>query len=185
MQTLDAMLSTLVRSNLIDKQEAVKRCAEEAEFERLLSSGAGAPSPGHFVYTPPAQLRLQRKFGQIEVNEVATAAVPGQYDPMQNGEIPQMPAMAGVPPQAMQGHPPMQGQPPHYSPAPTMPDPTTAPVQQPVPPPMEFRSPDGAPQSAPQYSDPTQFQQAMPPQMPVQQPPPTFPPPVPPAGYGE
>jgi twitching motility protein PilT len=61
MQTLDAALSTLVRSNQITAEEAMKRTHEPEEFARLLQNGGGAPPAGRTPYMRPDNYRLQSK----------------------------------------------------------------------------------------------------------------------------
>ena len=53
MQTLDAALATLVRSNQITREEALKRCHQPEEFARLFENGGGAPTPGKNLYQRP------------------------------------------------------------------------------------------------------------------------------------
>ena len=106
MQTLDASLATLVRSNLITREEALKRCAEEAEFDRLLANGGGAPVAGKMVYTPPPTLRLKRKFGPLTpgggvdgaADQAPRVAVPA-------GSVPVAPAAPAVHAAAFTGAP--------------------------------------------------------------------------------
>jgi twitching motility protein PilT len=81
MQTLDACLATLVRSGVIDKAEAIKRCAEPNEFARLLASGAGAPVGGTHVFNPPERLRLIRKFEDVEDGTPGEAPVAAHTPP--------------------------------------------------------------------------------------------------------
>ena len=65
MQTLDAALATLVRSNQISREEALKRCHHPEEFSRLFENGGGAPTPGKNLYQRPEVIRLQRR---LDVN---------------------------------------------------------------------------------------------------------------------
>jgi twitching motility protein PilT len=76
MQTLDAALATLVRSNQITREEAVRRCHQVEEFDRLLTNGGGAPTPGKNLYQKPDVMRLQRKFAQVPDAAPAAAAAP-------------------------------------------------------------------------------------------------------------
>jgi twitching motility protein PilT len=158
MQTLDAALATLVRSNQITRDEAIKRCHHPEEFARLFENGGGAPTPGKSLYQRPEVIRLQRRLDPAAAmaNAAPAAAVPGM-PPMQ------------APPAAMAASAPIE-----YAPAPaaTMPSeynlppvidggmgapPAAAPAQQWVPDPaaaapppvMEFAPPQGMPPAAP------------------------------------
>ncbi|MCW2961036.1 MAG: type pilus twitching motility protein PilT [Thermoleophilia bacterium] len=75
MQTLDAALATLVRSNQISREEAVKRCHQVEEFGRLLDNGGGAPTPGKNLYQKPEVIRLQRKFDAATIAASAPPAM--------------------------------------------------------------------------------------------------------------
>ena len=74
MQTLDAALATLVRSNQITTEEAIKRCHEPEEFSRLLANGGGAPPTGRNPYMRPDTLRLQRRVDLAPSFDAAPAA---------------------------------------------------------------------------------------------------------------
>jgi len=98
MQTLDAALTTLVRSNQITQEEAIKRCHQPEEFVRLLQNGGGAPAPGKNLYKRPEVIRLQRKFEPIlaeEGGEVVPPPVPQMAPPVA------APGYAPAPPAAM------------------------------------------------------------------------------------
>jgi twitching motility protein PilT len=158
MQTLDAALATLVRSNQITREEAIKRCHESSEFVRLLDNGGGAPTPGKNLYQRPEVIRLQRGLDPMPVAAPAAAAAaappPG---------VPEAAPMAPPAP-AAQTAPPMQSEynlPPTFDPAAMPAPPAAAPVPEqqwadpaaaaPVPPTMEFAPPAAVPPAAPAH----------------------------------
>jgi twitching motility protein PilT len=156
MQTLDAALTTLVRSNQITREEALKRCHEPEEFKRLLDNGGGAPTPGKNLYQKPDVIRLQRRIDAsvaLAADAPPAAAVP-----------PPAPMAPPAAPAAAAPAAPAYEMPPSYDPAamaapapaaPAMPDPAAqqwaAPPAAPAAaaPPMEFAPPPAAPAAAP------------------------------------
>ncbi len=173
MQTLDAALATLVRSGQIDRSEALKRCAEEAEFERMLASGAGAPIPGQHVYRRPEQLRLQHLAKDIRSAPEVAALAPA---------APAAPVAPLAPAVSLEQAAPLA--PAAYAPAP--PEMPATPPMPAMGAPMQFAPPiDNSPAVMPHdaqvmHSDPSlAFPQAPAPQvpgMPMQAMPPAAPP---------
>jgi twitching motility protein PilT len=95
MQTLDAALATLVRSNQIHREEALKRCHEPEEFKRLLENGGGAATPGKNLYQRPEVIRLQRK-----LDPSAAAAAPAAAPSVAPPGVPAAPAAPAAAPAA-------------------------------------------------------------------------------------
>jgi hypothetical protein len=157
MQTLDAALATLVRSNQITRDEAIKRCHHPEEFARLFENGGGAPTPGKSLYQRPEVIRLQRRLdpaAAMATNSAPAAAVPGM-PPMQAPAAMAAPAPvehAPAPTAPMQSEfnlPPVidgaMAPPAAAPPQQWAPDPAAA-----APPPMmEFAPPVGMPPAAP------------------------------------
>ena len=187
MQTLDAALATLVRSNQIHREEALKRCHEPEEFIRLLDNGGGAPTPGKNLYQRPEVIRLQRRLDPA-------AAAPTDAAPPAPGGMPAAPPVpmaapaAAAPPMPPQAAPaPMPSEfdlPTTFDPAAAAP-PAAAPAQQwadpaagmaAAPPTMEFAPPPMAAPAAPMQAAPAPLQPGQMPELPAA--PPAFAPPA-------
>jgi twitching motility protein PilT len=163
MQTLDAALATLVRSNQISRDEAIKRCHEPEEFTRLLDNGGGAPTPGKNLYQRPEVIRLQRKLdpgaaaSAPEAAPIPAAAIPAApaapMAPMAPAAAaPMAPAMPMAPAAPAAPIQPEYNLPPTFDPAAGAPPAAPAPAAQPTmefaPPPMEAAPPMAAPPMA-------------------------------------
>lgn len=137
MQTLDAALATLVRSNQISREEALKRSHEPEEFSRLLENGGGAPTPSK-TYQRPDVIRLQRKLDPSSSTAPATPLPGGASAPAPT----EMPAPTPTPM-------PMQAPVPAAPPAPAPAMAPAAAAAAAAPPPMQFAPSPAAPGMAP------------------------------------
>lgn len=184
MQTLDAALATLVRSNQISREEAIRRCHEPEEFARLLDNGGGAPTPGKNLYQRPEVIRLQRKLDPGPAAPAAAAPVPAApvapaapMAPAAMAPAPQAPAAPAAPMQSEFNLPPTYDPAALAAAAPAAP--AAAPAAQ-MPPTMEFAQPPmaAAPQPAAPMAPPAPVQPGQMPELPGAMHPPAQQPPA-------